>query len=219
MLSPYIVAVTAFPGTGKTVTSNYLSRALDLQVLSSSDIRGDFGWAPLGSLSRDSTPAEVESALQRHSDLAYEVLSSLIRERLAMGQPVLVEGTFNTEEQRQSLYESSSAVAGTELIFVRCSCNREHAASRIEHRRVLNSLGFRAGREVIDIRIYDKYKATFEDIREDRYLEDPRVSLIQYATDDQEVNLLRGAAPGSRATVILQLVRALAGAVSSHIKD
>ncbi|NNE70879.1 MAG: AAA family ATPase [Rhodothermales bacterium] len=219
MPPPFIVAITAFPGTGKTVTANYLSRALDLPVLSSSDIRGDFGWAPRGSLARESTPAEVEAALQRHSELAYGVLSSLIQERLAMGHSVLVEGTFNTQEQRESLYELQQGAPDSELIFVRCSCSRDHALSRIEHRRVLNSLGFRAGREVVDIRIYDRYRETFEDIREDKSLAGPNVSLIQYETDNQDVNRLHGCAAGSQAAAVLHLVQALAGAVGTNQSD
>lgn len=216
MMQPFLLAVSAFPSCGKTVTSNFLGRSLGLEVLSSSDVRQDLGWTRTGSIAPDSTHAEVEAALRTESALAYRVLDLTLRGRLAEGRSALVEGTFNTERQREMLYRLVEEGLAAELILVRCECSRERAASRIEHRRVLRGHGFDPGREILDIAVHDLYRSEHEPFVKDAYHGNPRVSLIEYDTDEQQIVARSGCTPPAQSATVLGLLRGFAGLILEH---
>jgi len=117
-----LVVLTGLPGTGKSAVADALGAALPAAVLARDRIEAGL-WA--GGLA-----AELGSGRA-----AYDVMSALAAEQLALGQPVVLDSVATTETIREPWRRTAEHHAAP-LRVIECVCSDERVhRSRLEQRR------------------------------------------------------------------------------------
>ncbi len=209
MKDSILVVVSAFPGCGKTVTSSFLGRCLDVRLVSMSDIRKELGWMPVGRVHGRSEKAEQEKAFRELSPIATSIFKVIISERLKRGINTIIEGVFNRRSHRQYLYEFVSSGLAEELVIIRCECDIKINIARIDHRRVLKELSWISEKSVEQRDVLKKYREEYESIHDDPEVNTRGVSLVEYRTDTHTIEPKSGCNPGTAGAQILELLQEL----------
>lgn len=114
--------MTGLPGTGKSAIAEALGAALPAAVFARDRIEAGL-WA--GGL-----PADLGSGRA-----AYDVMTALAAEQLAVGQPVVLDSVATTETIRDP-WRRTAAHHAAPLRVIECVCSDEHVhRSRLEQRR------------------------------------------------------------------------------------
>lgn len=117
-----LVVLTGLPGTGKSAVADALGAALPAAVFGRDRIEAGL-WA--GGLS-----AELGSGRA-----AYDVMTALAADQLALGQPVVLDSVATTETIRAP-WRGAAAHHAAPMCVIECVCSDEHLhRSRIELRR------------------------------------------------------------------------------------
>lgn len=117
-----LVVLTGLPGTGKSAVADALGAALPAGVFARDRIEAGL-WA--GGLS-----AELGSGWA-----AYDVMTALAADQLAVGQPVILDSVATTETIRLA-WRRVAAQHAARLRVIECVCSDERVhRSRLEQRR------------------------------------------------------------------------------------
>jgi len=125
---PSIIVVRGAAGTGKST----LARAI-VELLGTEYVQTDAVRIALFGASTALAGFDEGRYSAGNRSLVYQVAVSGAEEFLLRGLPVVLDGTFLTNDQQRSVVNVASR-CGTQAIFVNCSCPGEVAMARIEKR-------------------------------------------------------------------------------------
>jgi predicted kinase len=117
-----LVVMTGLPGTGKSAIADALGAALPAALFSRDRIEAGL-WA--GGLSTDLGSGWA----------AYDIMTALAADQLAVGQPVILDSVATTEAIREP-WRRAAAHHAAPLRVIECVCSDERVhRSRLEQRR------------------------------------------------------------------------------------
>lgn len=121
--------MTGLSGTGKSTVARAISRACNVPVVASDDVRKELAGRT------GPSPADWGQGIYGAEWTArtYDRLCELARARLLTGQGVVVDATFLDSEQRERFAEEA-ATAGVPAMLVETVCSPDTATARIRAR-------------------------------------------------------------------------------------
>jgi len=149
---PTLVAVSGLPGTGKSYFCGRLAERLPFVILESDALRKVL--FPL--------PSHSAGESARLFQTVYQLIERLLRR----GIPVILDATNLSERHREHLYSITEHL-GVKLILVRVEAPPELVRGRLGQRREEG-----AGKSEADWVVYERMRATVEQIRRQHYAVD-----------------------------------------------
>ncbi len=130
---PPLVVVYGLMGAGKTRIARYLREAFGWHLLSTDAVRKQI--SGVGEQTRVYVPYETGLYSREMSRQTYEEVCNRAENLLHAGFPVVVDGSFNTRDDRRPDFELA-ARAGASLVFVEATCSPSERRRRLESRQV-----------------------------------------------------------------------------------
>jgi hypothetical protein len=126
------VLVGGGPGTGKSTVAAELAGRTGWSVLRSDEVRRDLFEAPPGAAG----PARYREGRYdaHHTARVYSALLEQARERLTLGESVILDASWASEGHRLAARRTAAAALG-DLVEIRCDAPSDVAARRIASRR------------------------------------------------------------------------------------
>jgi uncharacterized protein len=155
-----LIACAGLSGSGKSTLAEALAEATGFPLLSSDALRKErAGLDP-----RASAPRGARDQLYRREArrATYEALAAEAARLLAAGQPVIVDATFNREEDR-TLLEHLAAAERCPLVFLDCRADDAAIRERLLRRAASNEARHRA-RSDADVEVYLAQKAERQEL-------------------------------------------------------
>ena len=129
-----LVVVGGLPGTGKSTLAAMLGGELEAVVLRSDDVRKAVVGLPAGAHAAAAPDAGIYTSAVTRATYA-EMLAEAHR-LLTLGESVVLDATWSSEDQRAGARELAAAVAA-ELTMLRCVAPPDLAAARMVARRAV----------------------------------------------------------------------------------